>query len=65
MKKTKDTKYFEHHDFPKKHDVVETDEFVIIDGFKVNYVTKVKEKRLSDSLHEVTVKFIAKSFKQK
>ena len=65
MKKSKDANYFEHHGFPKKHDVVETDEFVIIDDFKVNYVTKVKEKRLNDDLHEVTVKFFAKSFKRK
>lgn len=61
MKKSKDTKYFEHHGFPKKHDVVETDEFVIIDGFKVNYVTKFKYKKITDHAYEVTVKFIAQS----
>lgn len=63
MKKSKDANYFEHHGFPKKHDVVETDEFVIIDGFKVNYVTDFDYKKITDRAYEVTVKFIAQSVK--
>ena len=63
MKTSKDTNYFEHHSFPKKHDVVETDEFVIIDGFKVNYVTDFDYEKFADNFYEVTVKFIARSVK--
>ncbi|QYU58170.1 hypothetical protein K1728_01795 [Weissella confusa] len=61
MKKTKDLHYFEHNGYPKKHDVTETDEFVIIDGFKINYVTGFDYTKITDSAYEVTVTFIART----
>lgn len=61
MKKTKDSHYLERHADIKKQDVVETDEFVIIDGHKVNFVTAFDYEKITDNSYEVTLKFIAKS----
>lgn len=63
MKKTKDIHYLERHVGIKKQDVVETDEFVIIDGFKVNFVTAFDYEKITDNNYEVSLKFIAKSVK--